>query len=149
MHDEKIHYKMYKDGKQWAFAAIVTFTFTIVPMTMMTNHAAAASVEEPAVNLQNRAATSSSSAVTLSASAAVSHSAAATTNPQSNTTTVKSQTNATSQAVSASASTTVSQPASATRSWPSMPTTRLLLMKRKTGSSLMIMPAKIRSLKSS
>ena len=99
MHDEKIHYKMYKDGKQWAFAAIVTFTFTIVPMTMMTNHAA----------------TSSSSAVTLSASAAVSHSAAATTNPQSNTTTVKSQTNATSQAVSASASTTVSQPASATR----------------------------------
>lgn len=115
MHDEKIHYKMYKDGKQWAFAAIVTFTFTIVPMTMMTNHAAAASVEEPAVNLQNRAATSSSSAVTLSASAAVSHSAAATTNPQSNATTVKSQTNAASQAVSASASTTVSQPASATR----------------------------------
>ncbi len=115
MHDEKIHYKMYKDGKQWAFAAIVTFTFTIVPMTMMTNHAAAASVEEPAVNLQNSAATSSSSAVTLSASAAVSHSAAATTNPQSNATTVKSQTNAASQAVSASASTTVSQPASATR----------------------------------
>ena len=115
MHDEKIHYKMYKDGKQWAFAAIVTFTFTIVPMTMMTNHAAAASTAEPAVNLQNRAATSSSSAVTLSASAAVSHSAAATTNPQSNATTVKSQTNAASQAVSASASTTVSQPASATR----------------------------------
>lgn len=115
MHDEKIHYKMYKDGKQWAFAAIVTFTFTIVPMTMMSNHAAAASVEEPAVNLQNSAATSSSSAVTLSASAAVSHSAAATTNPQSNATTVKSQTNAASQAVSASASTTVSQPASATR----------------------------------
>ena len=115
MHDEKIHYKMYKDGKQWAFAAIVTFTFTIVPMTMMSNHAAAASVEEPAVNLQNRAATSSSSAVTLSASAAVSHSAAATTNPQSNATTVKSQTNAASQAVSASASTTVSQPASAIR----------------------------------
>lgn len=115
MHDEKIHYKMYKDGKQWAFAAIVTFTFTIVPMTMMSNHAAAASVEEPAVNLQNRAATSSSSAVTLSASAAVSHSAAATTNPQSNATTVKSQTNVVSQAVSASASTTVSQPASATR----------------------------------
>lgn len=115
MHDEKIHYKMYKDGKQWAFAAIVTFTFTIVPMTMMSNHAAAASVEEPAVNLQNRAATSSSSAVTLSASAAVSHSAAATTNPQANATTVKSQTNAASQAVSASASTTVSQLASATR----------------------------------
>ena len=87
MHDEKIHYKMYKDGKQWAFAAIVTFTFTIVPMTMMSNHAAAASVEEPAVNLQNSAATSSSSAVTLSASAAISHSAAATTNPQSNATT--------------------------------------------------------------
>lgn len=115
MHDEKIHYKMYKDGKQWAFAAIVTFTFTIVPMTMMSNHAAAASTAEPAVNLQNRAATSSSSAVTLSASAAVSHSAAATTNPQSNATTIKSQTNAASQAVSASASTTVSQPASATR----------------------------------
>ena len=115
MHDEKIHYKMYKDGKQWAFAAIVTFTFTIVPMTMMTNHAAAASTAEPAVNLQNSAATSSSSAVTLSASAAVSHSAAATTNPQSNATTVKSQTNAASQAVSASASTTVSQLASATR----------------------------------
>lgn len=115
MHDEKIHYKMYKDGKQWAFAAIVTFTFTIVPMTMMSNHAAAASVEEPAVNLQNSAATSSSSAVTLSASAAISHSAAATTNPQSNATTVKSQTNAASQAVSASASTTVSQLASATR----------------------------------
>lgn len=115
MHDEKIHYKMYKDGKQWAFAAIVTFTFTIVPMTMMTNHVAAASTAEPAVNLQNRAATSNSSAVTLSASAAVSHSAAATTNPQSNATTVKSQTNAASQAVSASASTTVSQLASATR----------------------------------
>lgn len=115
MHDEKIHYKMYKDGKQWAFAAIVTFTFTIVPMTMMTNHAAAASTAEPAVNLQNSAATSSISAVTLSASAAVSHSAAATTNPQSNATTVKSQTNAASQAVSASASTTVSQLASATR----------------------------------
>lgn len=115
MHDEKIHYKMYKDGKQWAFAAIVTFTFTIVPMTMMTNHAAAASVEEPAVNLQTEATESSSSVVTLSASAAVSHSAAATTNPQSNATTVKSQTNVASQAVSASASTTVSQPASVTR----------------------------------
>lgn len=115
MHDEKIHYKMYKDGKQWAFAAIVTFTFTIVPMTMTTNHAAAASVEEPAVNLQTEATESSSSVVTLSASAAVSHSAAATTNPQSNATTVKSQTNVASQAVSASASTTVSQPASVTR----------------------------------
>ncbi|MDF9444102.1 KxYKxGKxW signal peptide domain-containing protein, partial [Limosilactobacillus mucosae] len=80
MHDEKIHYKMYKDGKQWAFAAIVTFTFTIAPMTMTTNHAAAASTAESAVNLQNRAATSSSSAVTLSANTVASISAASTVN---------------------------------------------------------------------
>ena len=95
MHDEKIHYKMYKDGKQWAFAAIVTFTFTIVPMTMTTNHAAAASVEEPAVNLQNRAATSSSSAITLSAGATqdttAGSSAASTVNSLTNSTAAQAQ----------------------------------------------------------
>lgn len=95
MHDEKIHYKMYKDGKQWAFAAIVTFTFTIVPMTMTTNHAAAASTAEPAVNLQNSAATSSSSAVTLSAGAtqdtATGSSAAATVDSLTNSTAAQAQ----------------------------------------------------------
>lgn len=95
MHDEKIHYKMYKDGKQWAFAAIVTFTFTIVPMTMMTNRAAAASTAEPAVNLQNSAATSSSSAVTLSAGAtqdtATGSSAAATVDSLTNSTAAQAQ----------------------------------------------------------
>lgn len=95
MHDEKIHYKMYKDGKQWAFAAIVTFTFTIVPMTMTTNHAAAASTAEPAVNLQNRAATSSSSTVTLSAGAThdttAGSSAASTVNSLTNSTAAKAQ----------------------------------------------------------
>ncbi|WP_164905697.1 mucin-binding protein [Limosilactobacillus mucosae] len=129
MHDEKIHYKMYKDGKQWAFAAIVTFTFTIVPMTMMTNHAAAASVEEPAVNLQNRAATSSSSAVTLSANTAASSSAASTVNSLMSSTAAKAQSASTSSmAATASArsaatsadraaATTVSQtPASTTAS---------------------------------
>lgn len=95
MHDEKIHYKMYKDGKQWAFAAIVTFTFTIVPMTMTTNHAAAASTAEPAVNLQNRAATSSSSTVTLSAGAThdttAGSSAASTVNSLMNSTAAQAQ----------------------------------------------------------
>lgn len=95
MHDEKIHYKMYKDGKQWAFAAIVTFTFTIVPMTMTTNHAAAASTAEPAVNLQNRAATSSSSTVTLSVGAThdmtAGSSAASTVNSLTNSTAAQAQ----------------------------------------------------------
>ncbi|MFR0514469.1 mucin-binding protein [Limosilactobacillus mucosae] len=104
MHDEKIHYKMYKDGKQWAFAAIVTFTFTIVPMTMTTNHAAAASTAEPAVNLQNRAATSSSSAVTLSANTAASSSAASTVNSLTSSTAAKAQSASTSS-MAATAST--------------------------------------------
>lgn len=129
MHDEKIHYKMYKDGKRWAFAAIVTFTFTIVPMTMTTNHAAAASTAEPAVNLQNRAATSSSSAVTLSANTAASSSAASTVNSLMSSTAAKAQSASTSSmAATASArsaatsadraaATTVSQtPASTTAS---------------------------------
>lgn len=129
MHDEKIHYKMYKDGKQWAFAAIVTFTFTIVPMTMTTNHAAAASTAGPAVNLQNRAATSSSSAVTLSANTAASSSAASTVNSLMSSTAAKAQSASTSSmAATASArsaatsadraaATTVSQtPASTTAS---------------------------------
>ncbi|MDC2840213.1 KxYKxGKxW signal peptide domain-containing protein [Limosilactobacillus mucosae] len=96
MHDEKIHYKMYKDGKQWAFAAIVTFTFTIVPMTMTTNHVAAASTAEPAVNLQNREATSSSSAVILSANTAASSSAASTVNSLTSSTAAKAQSASTS-----------------------------------------------------
>ncbi|WP_347980831.1 KxYKxGKxW signal peptide domain-containing protein [Limosilactobacillus allomucosae] len=124
MHDEKIHYKMYKDGKQWAFAAIVTFTFTIVPMTMTTNHAAAASTAEPAVNLQNSAATSSSSAVTLSASAtqdtAADSYAASTVNSPTSSTAAKAQSASTSSmaatAASQSAATSSDRAAAATAS---------------------------------
>lgn len=130
MHDEKIHYKMYKDGKQWAFAAIVTFTFTIVPMTMTTNHAAAASTAEPAVNLQNSAATSSSSTVTLSASAtqdtAAGSSDASTVNSLTSSTAAKAQSIATSSmaatASSQSAATTVSQTPASTTAAESGPT---------------------------
>ncbi|MEO5287939.1 mucin-binding protein [Limosilactobacillus allomucosae] len=132
MHDEKIHYKMYKDGKRWAFAAIVTFTFTIVPMTMTTNHAAAASTAEPAINLQNSAATSSSSAVTLSASAttqdtAADSYAASTVNSLTSSTAAKAQSASTSSmaatAASQSAATSSDRAAAATASQTSAATT--------------------------
>ncbi|WP_390410581.1 KxYKxGKxW signal peptide domain-containing protein [Lacticaseibacillus jixiensis] len=61
--DQKIHYKMFKDGKKWAFAGVVTTFFTVLPF-VQTNVVQADSTDEQGPTAYTSGAQSAASAAT-------------------------------------------------------------------------------------